>query len=124
MFTLGVARACSGLGLRGVVRGDGGMIARTRASALGRLHPAPLSGLGVALFLPAAFLGAGMALTRAERWTGFLWTEMPIVKVAEVRLGVPAGGPHVWRPALMALEWLPWSRRQKSLRPRLPVSRC
>jgi fumarate reductase subunit D len=46
-----------------------------------------LSGLGLAIFLPAHFLVLGRALTGAEALDGVLaWTEMPLVKASEVAL--------------------------------------
>ena len=46
-----------------------------------------LSGLGLAIFLPAHFLVLGQALTGAAALDGVLaWTEMPLVKASEVAL--------------------------------------
>jgi fumarate reductase subunit D len=46
-----------------------------------------VSGLGLAIFLPAHFLVLGQALTGAEALDGVLaWTEMPLVKASEVAL--------------------------------------
>ena len=78
-----------------------------------------VSGLGLAIFLPAHFLVLGRALTGAEALDGILaWTEMPLVKVSEVvlvfLLAVHLGGGlrlllaefggwrAAWQPALIA----------------------
>jgi fumarate reductase subunit D len=46
-----------------------------------------LSGLGLAIFLPAHFLVLGRALTGAEALDDVLaWTEMPLVKASEIVL--------------------------------------
>lgn len=75
-----------------------------------------LSGLALALFLPAHFYVLSMALTRPERLDQFLgWADMPIVKVAEFGL-VFLLAVHIFGGLrLMALEWLPWSDLQKTL---------
>ena len=78
-----------------------------------------ISGLGLAIFLPAHFLVLGQALTGAEALDGVLaWTEMPLVKASEVALvfllAVHAGGGlrlllaefggwrATWQPTLIA----------------------
>ncbi len=75
-----------------------------------------LSGLVLALFLPLHFYVISLALTQPERLDGFLrWTEMPVVKLAEVGL-VFLLAVHIFGGLrLMALEFLPWSGRQKTL---------
>ncbi len=75
-----------------------------------------LSCLGLALFLPAHFYVLSLALTQPERLDGFLhWAEMPIVKLAEFGL-VFLLAVHIFGGLrLIALEWLPWSARQKTL---------
>lgn len=46
-----------------------------------------LSGVALALFLPAHFLVLGLALENAARLDGFLaWTKSPVVKLAEAGL--------------------------------------
>lgn len=71
-----------------------------------------ISGIALALFLPAHFwvLGQGLAMD------GFLrWTEQPLVKAAEwvlvVLLAAHLGGGL----RVLALEFLPWRDWQKSL---------
>ena len=78
-----------------------------------------LSGLGLALFLPAHFLVLGQALTGAAALDGVLaWTDRPLVKASEVALvfllAVHLGGGlrlllaefggwrAAWQPALIA----------------------
>lgn len=75
-----------------------------------------LSGLGLAVFLPAHFYVLSLALTQPERLDGFLhWAEYPIVKFAEFGL-VFLLAVHIFGGLrLMALEWLPWSPNQKTM---------
>ncbi len=75
-----------------------------------------LSGLGLAIFLPAHFYVLSLALTQPERLDGFLhWFEQPIVKFAEFGL-VFLLAVHIFGGLrIMALEWLPWSANQKTL---------
>lgn len=71
-----------------------------------------LSGIALALFLPAHFwvLGHGLAMDGVLKWT-----EQPAVKVAEwgivVLLAAHLGGGL----RVLALEFLPWRDWQKSL---------
>ena len=75
-----------------------------------------LSGLALALFLPAHFWVLSMALTRPARLDAFLqFAENPLVKMAEFGL-VFLLSAHVFGGLrVLALEFLPWSNRQKSL---------
>ena len=78
-----------------------------------------ISGLGLAVFLPAHFLVLGQALTGAEALDSVLaWTERPLVKMSEIALvfllAVHLGGGlrlllaefggwrAAWQPALIA----------------------
>jgi fumarate reductase subunit D len=78
-----------------------------------------ISGLGLAVFLPAHFLVLGQALTGAEALDNVLaWTERPLVKSSEIALvfllAVHLGGGlrlllaefggwrAAWQPALIA----------------------
>ncbi len=75
-----------------------------------------LSGLALALFLPAHFWAIGHALRGEAELEGFLrWTDSPLVKAAEwglvVLLAAHAGGGL----RLLALEFLPWRGWQQSL---------
>ena len=75
-----------------------------------------LSGLALALFLPAHFWALGQALRADAALEGFLrWTDSPLVKAAEwglvVLLAAHAGGGL----RLLALEFLEWRGWQQSL---------
>ena len=78
-----------------------------------------ISGLGLAIFLPAHFVVLGRALTGAEALDGVLaWTERPLVKASEVALVLLlsahlggglrlllaefGGWRAAWQPALIA----------------------
>ena len=86
-----------------------------------RNHPAwwaflahRLSGLALALFLPAHFLVLATAVEDAAFDAFVAWTDRPLVKLAEaVLVGLlalhMAGGLR-----LLALEFLPWSDAQKT----------
>ena len=75
-----------------------------------------LSGLALALFLPAHFWLLSLALTSPERLDGFLrWTDLTIVKLAEFGL-VFLLAVHIFGGMrLLALELLPWTKGQKTL---------
>ncbi|HVW55131.1 MAG TPA: succinate dehydrogenase [Rhizobiaceae bacterium] len=75
-----------------------------------------VSGLALALFLPAHFYVLSLALRHSARLDTFLrWTDMPMVKFAEFGL-VFLLAVHVFGGLrLLALEFLPWSNRQKAL---------
>ena len=71
-----------------------------------------MSGVALALFLPAHFwvLGQGLAMD------GFLrWTEQPLVKAAEWVLVVLLAAHLGAGLRVLALEFLPWRDWQKSL---------
>ncbi len=75
-----------------------------------------VSGLSLALFLPAHFWLLSQAITAPERLDGFLsFAENPLVKVAEFGLVFLLAVHMFGGLRLMALEFLPWSDRQKSL---------
>lgn len=73
------------------------------------------SGLILALFLPAHFWVLSLALTNQAALDGFLhWSESFLVKFAEYGL-VFLLAVHIFGGLrLMALEFLPWSPRQKT----------
>jgi fumarate reductase subunit D len=75
-----------------------------------------LSGLALALFLPAHFWLLSLALTQPQRLDSFLqFAENPIVKIAEFCL-VLLLSIHIFGGLrLLALEFLPWSHSQKTL---------
>jgi len=75
-------------------------------------HVHRISGIALALFLPAHFwvLGQGLAMD------GFLkWTEQPLVKFAEWGLVVLLAAHLGGGLRVLALEFLPWRDWQKSL---------
>lgn len=75
-----------------------------------------ISGLGLALFLPFHFLVLGLALERDAALDGFLsWTDLPLVKAAEVTLVVLLALHMAGGLRLLSLEFLPWFDRQKTL---------
>ena len=75
-----------------------------------------LSGILLALFLPAHFLVLALALTDPDSLNGFLhWTHQPLVRVAEMGLVFLLSVHLFGGLRLMALEWLPWTPKQKSL---------
>ncbi len=75
-----------------------------------------ISGLALALFLPAHFWVLSLALNDAARLDGVLaWTELPIVKVAEFGLVFLLAVHLFGGLRLLALELLPWTSRQKTL---------
>lgn len=74
-----------------------------------------ISGLILALFLPAHFYVLGLALNDAAELDGFLrWTDLAIVKVAEAGLVLLLGLHLFGGLRLLALEFLPWSPLQKT----------
>lgn len=73
------------------------------------------SGLLLALFLPAHFWVLSYALNDAAALDGFLrWTDYTVVKIAEFGLVFLLAVHLFGGLRLMALEWLPWSPRQKT----------
>ncbi len=75
-----------------------------------------VSGITLALFLPAHFYVLGLALNDAAKLDAFLgWTEYPLVKAAEAGLVLLLGLHFFGGLRLLAIEFLPWSPRQKSL---------
>lgn len=89
----------------------------------GRNHPAwwaflvhRLSGVALALFLPAHFYVLGMALDgEARMGTAIAWTHQPMVVVAEWILVMLLAVHLAGGLRLMALEFLPWRGWQKTL---------
>ncbi|MEP0941632.1 MAG: succinate dehydrogenase [Rhizobiaceae bacterium] len=74
-----------------------------------------LSGVALALFLPLHFYVLSLALNQPEQLDGFLrWSDQPLVKAAEFGL-IFLLAVHIFGGLrLMALEWLPWSPKQKT----------
>ena len=75
-----------------------------------------VSGIALALFLPAHFLVLGTALAGGARLDEFLrWTDRPLVKAAEWILVMLLAAHLAGGLRLLALEFLPWRDWQKSL---------
>jgi fumarate reductase subunit D len=75
-----------------------------------------LSGLALALFLPAHFHVLSMALTQPDRLDRFLHlADNPVVKLMEFGLVFLLAAHFFGGIRLLVLEFLPWSARQKSL---------
>ena len=74
------------------------------------------SGVALALFLPFHFWVLSYALTSPDKLNGFLsWAEQPLVKFAEFGL-IFLLAVHIFGGLrLIALEFLPWSPKQKTL---------
>ena len=74
-----------------------------------------ISGLILALFLPAHFYVLALALTEPDRLDGFLhWAENPAVRSAEFALVFLLAVHLFGGLRLLALEFSPWSPRQKT----------
>lgn len=75
-----------------------------------------LSGVLLALFLPAHFIALGSALQGAATMDAFLdWTKMPLVKFAEWGIVLLLAAHLTGGLRLLALEFLPWREWQKTL---------
>lgn len=74
-----------------------------------------ISGLGLAIFLPAHFYILSKALTQTEVLDEFLhFADNPMVKLAEFGLVFGLAVHMFGGIRLMAMEWLPWSEKQKT----------
>ena len=88
-----------------------------------RNHPAywafvvhRVSGIALALFLPAHFLALGTAIQGEAALDEFLrWTEHPLVIAGEWLLVVLLAAHLAGGLRILALEFLPWRGWQKSL---------
>ena len=88
-----------------------------------RNHPAywaflvhRLSGVALALFLPAHFLVMGLALRGEGELEGFLrWSEQPLVVAGEWILVMLLAAHLSGGLRILALELLPWRNWQKTL---------
>jgi fumarate reductase subunit D len=88
-----------------------------------RNHPAywafivhRLSGLALAAFIPLHFWALGQALAGEQALQGFIvWTDNPLVKVAEFGLVIALAAHLAGGTRLLMLEFLPWRDWQKSL---------
>jgi fumarate reductase subunit D len=75
-----------------------------------------ISGLLLALFLPAHFWVLALALNETARLDGLLsWTDLTTVKVAEFGLVFLLSVHFLGGLRLLALELLPWTAKQKNL---------
>lgn len=75
-----------------------------------------ISGLGLAIFLPFHFYLLGLALDDAEAMDGLLlWSDYAVVKLAEFGLVFLLALHLFGGLRLLALEFLPWNDRQKTL---------
>ena len=71
-----------------------------------------LSGIALVVFLPLHF----WALSRALELDAFLaWTEQPLVKLTEWGIVLALAAHLAGGLRVLALEFLPWSARQKTL---------
>ena len=74
-----------------------------------------LSGLALALFLPAHFYVLALALKDQAALDGALsWTQSPAIKLAEFGLVFLLAVHFFGGFRLMAMEFLPWSDNQKT----------
>lgn len=74
-----------------------------------------VSGLLLALFLPAHFYVLGLTLNEAALDAALAWTAHPLVKLAEWGLVFLLSAHLFGGLRLLALEFLPWSPRHKTL---------
>ncbi len=75
-----------------------------------------LSGIALALFLPVHFYVLSWAIARPDALDRFLsFADNPVVKLAEFGLVFLLAVHFFGGLRLLALEFLPWSGRQKSL---------
>ena len=74
-----------------------------------------LSGVGLAIFLPLHFLMLGTAIEGAAALDGALaWTDNALAKAGEVGLVLLLSAHFAGGLRLLAVEFLPWSPRQKT----------
>ena len=75
-----------------------------------------VSGILLALFLPVHFQVLYLAIKKAEAFDGLMaWAEMPLVKAAETVLIILLAAHLTGGLRLLAVEFLPWRDRQKTL---------
>jgi succinate dehydrogenase subunit D len=94
-----------------------------KAALRARNHPAywafvvhRVSGILLALYLPAHFWVLGLALHEAARLDAFLrWTDQPLVRFGEWGLVLLLAAHLSGGLRLLALEFLPWRGWQKAL---------
>jgi len=74
-----------------------------------------VSGLLLALFLPAHFLMLSLAVNEAAFDAALAWSAHPLAKIAEFGLVFLLAAHLFGGLRLLALEFLPWSPRHKTL---------
>ena len=75
-----------------------------------------VSGIALALFLPLHFWALSRAIEGEMRLDAFLaWTEQPLVKLSEWGIVVSLAAHFAGGLRVLALEFLPWTARQKTL---------
>ena len=74
-----------------------------------------ISGLVLALFLPAHFYVLSLALNEAALDAALAWTANPLVKIVEFGLVFLLAVHFFGGLRLLALEWLSWRAWQKTL---------
>lgn len=75
-----------------------------------------LSGIFLTLFLPLHFWALGLAIESEAALDGMLrWSEHPLVTASEFLLVVLLSAHLTGGLRLLAVEFLPWNERQKSL---------
>jgi len=87
-----------------------------------RNHPAwwafavhRVSGLALTLFVPLHFWALGTVIEGEARLDAFVrWTDNPLVKLAETGLVILLAAHLAGGLRVLALEFLPWSSRQKT----------
>lgn len=92
-----------------------GLTAVRRGSGFWAFLVHRLSGLALALFLPLHFWALGQAIQGEAALEGFLrWADHPVVKLGEWALVVLLSAHLAGGLRLLAVEFLPWSDRQKT----------
>ena len=75
-----------------------------------------VSGIALALFLPLHFWALSRAIEGEMGLDAFLsWTEQPLVKLSEWGIVVALAAHLACGLRVLALEFLPWTGRQKTL---------
>jgi fumarate reductase subunit D len=74
-----------------------------------------VSGVALAVFLPAHFWALSRAIEGEARLEGFLrWTDQPLVKLAETGLVILLAAHLAGGLRILALEFLAWTEGQKA----------
>lgn len=92
-----------------------GFALRRRGSGFWAFLVHRVSGIALALFLPLHFWALGQAIQGEAALDGFLrWADRPLVKLVEWALVVLLAAHLAGGLRLLAVEFLPWSDRQKT----------